>query len=142
MKIILGKSNTGKSKYVYESIKDNINNNINSILFVPSQSRANSEVRFMDTLGVSGIIGVNITTISEYISYLCKKINIHFDENYISKLDKKIILTKVITKNPSLFKVFKKVKSKQGFFDLLNIYMDIFRKEDIDTNKINNITLK
>lgn len=141
MKIILGKSNTGKSKYVYESIKDNINNNINSILFVPSQSRANSEVRFMDTLGVSGIIGVNITTISEYISYLCKKINIHFDENYISKLDKKIILTKVITKNPSLFKVFKKVKSKQGFFDLLNIYMDIFRKEDVDTNKINNISL-
>jgi len=131
MKIILGKSKTGKSKYIYECIKEDIEKDLRPILFVPSQTRVIAEENYIKYLNLNGIIGVNITTINEYISNIMKSFNIHFDENYISKLDKKIIMTQIIKENEELFKMFKKVKFNEGFFETLNIYMDIFRKEDI-----------
>ena len=141
MNILLGKAKTGKSKYIYDLIKQDINNGKFPILFVPSQKREITEIQFMDMLKVDGIIGLDITTISEYISTICKKQNIHFDDNYISKLDKNIMLNKIINENQDIFKVFKKVSKKQGFIDILNIYMDIFRKEDIDDNKIQSLNI-
>lgn len=142
MEIILGKSKTGKSRYIYECLKENIENDIKSILFVPSQTRVITEENYMKYLSLEGIIGVNITTINEYVSNIMKKLNIHFDENYLSKLEKKIIMTQVIKENEELFKIFKKVKNKEGFFENLNIYMDIFRKENIDIDKINELSVK
>lgn len=142
MKIILGKSKTGKSKYIYNCIKEDIEKDLRPILFVPSQTRVIAEENYIKYLNLNGIIGVNITTINEYISNIMKSFNIHFDENYISKLDKKIIMTQIIKENEELFKMFKKVKFNEGFFETLNIYMDIFRKEDIDVEKIDKLELK
>ena len=96
MEIILGKSKTGKSKYIYECIVEDIKNNERPILFVPSQTRVITEENYMKYLNLDGIIGVNVTTISEYVSNIMKKLNIHYDDNYLSKLDKKIIMTQVI----------------------------------------------
>ncbi len=142
MEIILGKSKTGKSKYIYECIVEDIKNNERPILFVPSQTRVITEENYMKYLNLDGIIGVNVTTISEYVSNIMKKLNIHYDDNYLSKLDKKIIMTQVIKENEDLFKIFKKVKNKDGFFENLNIYMDIFRKESLDIDKISSLSLK
>ncbi len=141
MEIILGKSKTGKSKYIYEHIKEDIENQLKPVLFVPSQMRVTAEENYIKYLGLEGIIGVNITTISEYIANIMKSFNIHFDENYISKLDKKIIMTQVVKENEKLFKIFNKVKFSEGFFNSLNIYMDIFRKENIDIIKIENLEI-
>ena len=107
---ILGKSKTGKTTHIYNEIKDNLDNGNKVILFVPSQARAKAEEEYMKILGVSGIIGVNVTTISEFIAEETKLQNLHIDENFLSKLDRKIILTQVIRENPNLFDVFKKVK--------------------------------
>lgn len=141
MEILVGKSKTGKSRYIYNLMKENLQEGIIPILFVPSQKREITEINYMNTLKVDGIIGTKITTISNYISIICKEQNIHFDDNYITKLDKKVILNKIIMENQDKFNVFKKVSNKQGFLDLLNIYMDIFRKEGLDKEKIYNTSL-
>ena len=129
---ILGKSKTGKTTHIYNEIKDNLDNGKKVILFVPSQARAKAEEEYMSILGVSGIIGVNVTTISEFVAEETKLQNLHIDENFLSKLDRKIILTQVIKENPELFNVFKKVKNYPGFLDILDIYMDLFRKSGLD----------
>ena len=129
---ILGKSKTGKTTHIYNEIKDNLDSGKKVILFVPSQARAKAEEEYMKILGVSGIIGVNVTTISEFIAEETKLFNLHVDENFLSKLDRKIILTQVIKENPELFNVFKKVKNYPGFLDILDIYMDLFRKSGLD----------
>ncbi len=139
--IILGKAKTGKSKYIYDSIEESINSGKKSILFVPSQTRAISEENYMNFLGKDGIIGVDITTISSYIESYIKKYNMNFSEKYISKLDKKIILNQVVSENNDSFKIFSKVKDKEGFLDMLNIYMDIFRKSDINLEKIDKLEI-
>ena len=76
MEIILGKSKTGKSKYIYEHIKEDIENQLKPVLFVPSQMRVTAEENYIKYLGLEGIIGVNITTISEYIANIMKSFNI------------------------------------------------------------------
>lgn len=131
---ILGKSKTGKTTHIYNMIEQDLKSGFNVVLFVPSQARAKAEEEYMSILNKDGVIGVNITTISEYISAQLKLQNLHIDEKYISKLDRKIILTQVINENPDLFNIFSKVKKYPGFLDVLYIYMDLFRKSEINVN--------
>lgn len=129
---ILGKSKTGKTTHIYEMIEQNLKEDKKVILFVPSQSRAKAEEEYMKILDKRGVIGVNITTISEFVSSELKLQNLHIEENYMSKLDRKIILTQVIKENPELFNIFEKVKNYPGFLDVLDIYMDLLRKSEIE----------
>ena len=74
LNIVLGKPKTGKSSYIYEKIKEDINNKKDVILFVPSQLRQETENKYMEVLKEDGIIGVNITTISitHGVNYTCR----------------------------------------------------------------------
>ena len=107
---ILGKSKTGKTTHIYDMINQDIVEDKNVILFVPSQCRAIAEKEYMKILNKSGVIGVNITTVSEFVKENLKIKNLHIDEKYMSKLDRKILITKVIKENPNIFDVFDKVK--------------------------------
>lgn len=139
---IIGKPKTGKTTEIYENILEDIQNDIEVILFVPSQARVIAEKEYMKFLNKNGIIGVNITTISEYIKKYVKKNNLYLDDRYVSKLDKKIVLSKVINKDKNIIRIFKNVKNKSGFLEMIYIYIDLFRKGDIDASKLNDINLK
>ena len=142
MKIILGKSKTGKSTKIYEYINEDILNGKTPILFVPSQTREITELNYMKECSKDGIINVNITSINEYIALMLKKNNIHFEDKYISKLDKKLIISSVISENKDNLKMFKNVRNKQGFFDIINMYIDIFRKNNIEKCDIDKVDIK
>lgn len=139
LNILIGKANTGKSKYIYDKIDENIEKNNDVILFVPSQMRALSEIEYINYQKKQGIIDFKITTISEYISDYLNNTNINFNQKYITNLDKKLILSRILSQNDNILNVFKKVKQKQGFLDLLNIYIDLFKKQNIDANKLKEI---
>ncbi|MEG1705549.1 MAG: PD-(D/E)XK nuclease family protein [Clostridia bacterium] len=111
------------------------------IYFVPSQMRVLSEENYIAFQKKSGIIDINITTISSYIKDYLSEYKIEDSNKYISKLDRKLILSRVIINNPNLFKMFNKVKNKDGFLENLNIYMDIFKKEELDVKMIENIQI-
>lgn len=142
MEILLGKSKTGKSTYIYNNIKKDIENGIYPLLFVPSQTRQISEVSYMKNINKYGIMGVCITTISEYIDGFLKTLSIHIDEKYISNLDKKVIINKIINENKDEFKLFKNIIKKQGFENMVDIYVDLFRKNNIKLQDLENINLK
>ena len=74
LNIVLGKPKTGKSTYIYEKIQKDIKKGKNVILFVPSQKRQSAENNYIKFLKKSGIIGVNITTISEYLKENIEKL--------------------------------------------------------------------
>ncbi len=139
---ILGKSKTGKTTHIYNMIQQDIDSGMDVILFVPSQCRAMAENEYMKVLNKDGVIGVNITTISEFVKENLKNQNLHIDDKYMSKLDRKVIITKVIKENPNLFNVFDKVKRYPGFLDVLDIYMDLFRKNDISFEKYKDISFE
>lgn len=142
LKVILGKSKTGKTTHIYNEIEDNIHLGKRVILFVPSQSRAKAENEYMRILNKKGVIGVNITTISQFVKEELKIQNLHINEKYMSRLDRKVVLTQVIRENPELFNIFKKVKNYPGFLDTLDIYMDLFRKGEITPEDYSNIEIE
>lgn len=136
LNIVLGKSKTGKSSYIYSNIQKDIQNKKNVILFVPSQLRNETENKYMEYLKKDGIIGVNITTISKYVNDVSISFGLFDNEKYISKLDKKMILTNAISKCGDSLKLFKKVGKKEGFLELIYEYVDLFRKSNFDINTI------
>ena len=138
MKILIGKANTGKSKYIYEKLKEDLNNNKKSILFVPSQTKQIAEIEFINYLKKDGLIGVNITTISDYVRDFLKSIKIDFEKNYITAIDRRLIILRIIEENKDKFVFFKNVCKKQGFVDVATVYLDLIRKNEL---KLNEITL-
>lgn len=141
MNLVLGKAKTGKSKYIFDSIDRDAQSGKKVIYIVPSQMRVLSEENYIKFQNKPGMIDVNLTTIDSYIKDFLSQYNINNEDKHISKLDRKLILTKIMLENPDLFNMFKKVKNKEGFLENLNIYMDIFKKEDIQIDKVNNLEL-
>lgn len=141
LEILLGKSKSGKTRYIYDLIKEDIENGKEDILFVPSQMRAITEEQFMQILNKEGVIGVNITTISSFVMSSLNDFNLNFESSKLSKIDKKIILAKTIKENEESLKLFNKVRKKQGFLESMYIYMDIFKKEEVDVQDIKEISL-
>ena len=140
--LILGKSKTGKTTTVYQMIEEDINNGKNVILFVPSQSRYKAESEYMSMLNKAGVMGINITTVSEYVTNNIKSVHMHIDEKYISKLDKKVIITQVVNENLDIFKFFAKSRKYSGFLDMLTIYMDILRKSSISVEEYKKVVFE
>lgn len=142
LNIILGKPKTGKSSYIYEKIEEDIENKKEVILFVPSQQRQETENCYMNTLKKDGILGVNITTISEFVKQNIIKLGLYNDENYISKEDKKMILASVLLKFSDKLKMFKTVSKKEGFLDLIYIYIDLLRKSDFNLDLLEKVSIQ
>ena len=142
LNLILGTSKTGKSKYIYDCIKECVDNESKVILFVPSQKRFLAENEYMKNINENGIIGVDITTIDSYITEKISNFSFHIQDKKISKLDKKIIITKILKDNEDILTTFRKVKDKEGFLDSINNYIDLFRKNNIDVNVLKNLDIK
>lgn len=141
IEFLLGKAKTGKSTHIYNRIKEDIDKGKNDILFVPSQKRLITEEKYIKELNLSGIIGVNVTTISTFVLDKLKEYNLNYESNKLTKLDKKILLAKTITENKDIFSIFSGVIKKQGFIDNLYAYIDIFQKENINVSELENISL-
>ena len=142
LNIVLGKPKTGKSTYIYEKIQKDIKKGKNVILFVPSQKRQSAENNYIKFLKKSGIIGVNITTISEYLKENIEKLGLCNDDNYVSTQDKKMILTDVIYEISDELEIFKSASKKEGFLDLIYVYIDLIRKSGIDVKKVDSIEIE
>ena len=63
LKLVYGKSGSGKSTYLYESIKQNSNQE-KVYLTVPEQCNLNAEQRLFEHLKVKSILNVQVLTLS------------------------------------------------------------------------------
>lgn len=142
MEIVLGKSKTGKSRYCYEIIERCIQTKKDVILFVPSQARLVTENHYIEEMKKEGVMGVNITTISAYVKDHLKKYRLHYAENEISDLEKKILAAKLLEENAKVFNVYSKVKSKQGFLEMLTLYLSMLKKAQIEPEVTEKLQLK
>lgn len=139
MNIILGKSKTGKSKYIFDEIKKDIDMDKKVILFVPSQCKMMTENNYMSENNLPGIIGVKITTINDYVIDKLKDYNLNISDSFISNLDRKIIISKCLANTKDSLTIFNKTSNKEGFLDLIDIYVDIFNKQNISIKQLGDL---
>lgn len=136
LEIIIGPKSKNKSIYLYEKIKQDVENKNDVLFFVPSQKRVVTENEYMDYLNLDGIIDLKITTISEYIKKMINLLNIHYDDKYLTNIDKNIVVSKLVYENKDKLKKYNKVLDKDGFLLEISNYIDIFRNLDIKNEDI------
>ncbi len=141
MKLVLGRPKTGKTTELFYDANEALNFSKKVIYFVPSQMRQLAETNYMDIQNKCGILDINFTTISSFVNkYITLKLTDNKDK-YMSATDRKLILSMLVNSNTKNMKIFHKVKNKEGFIENLSIYMDIFKKQELDVDKIDNLEL-
>ena len=63
LKIVYGRSGTGKSKYIYDSISKNLGNK-KIYLIVPEQCNLSAERKLFEVLNKKSLIDVEVLTLS------------------------------------------------------------------------------
>lgn len=141
MELIIGKAKTGKTSYLFDLAESYVKEDKKVIYLVPSQMRVVTEENFLNLKNKNGILGINFTTISSFVKEYISLETIKNKENYINNVDRKLILSTLLSNSKINFKLFNKVKNKEGFIDNLSIYMDIFKKSELETKDIQNLSL-
>lgn len=136
LNVILGKSNTGKSEYMFRQIMACENSNKQAILFVPPSGRIIAEEEYMKYTNKTTLIDTKITSIERFVSRSIDKNELYEDKDFLPELAKKILIRKVISENPDMFKIFSRVKDTSGFTDKIADYM--LKLKDIDTEDVIN----
>lgn len=62
--LIYGKSGSGKSKYIYEDLKNKIDTGKSIYLIVPEQSNLTAEKRLFEYTGKTTLLNVEVLTLS------------------------------------------------------------------------------
>jgi len=126
LNVIVGKSNSGKSKYIMNKIMACECDKKQAILFVPPSGRIIAEEEYLKYTNKKALIDTIITSIERYVNRRVDKNKLYKDKTYLKDLAKKMMVKKVISENPDIFKVFAKVKDTIGFTDKIADYIDKF----------------
>lgn len=135
LNIVIGKSNSGKSKYIYNNIlKQEKDKDI--VVFVPPMARIVAEKEYLEFTNKEHITNVKINTISRYIENNLDYANLYNNKEYMPDMAKKMYIKKRISEFNNEFKIFSKLKNNNQFISMLYNYFNIFENQNIDLNEI------
>lgn len=125
LNLIYGKSGSGKSTYIYENIKSNINAK-KIFLIVPEQSNLTAEKKLFETLKVESLVNIEVLTLKRMAFRVL---------NEIGKVNK-INLSKV-GKNLLLYDLVSKQKNKLNFLSKNSNNIELIAKTITEFKKHN-----
>ena len=100
LKVIYGKSRSGKTTYIYNKIKEkydeNINQNRQAYLIVPEQFSLSTEEKLVDFLDRGGLFNVEVLTLQRMAYYVFNELGLTIDN--ITDVGKRIILYNILNK--------------------------------------------
>ena len=125
LNLIYGKSGSGKSSYIYENIKKNLEDN-KIFLIVPEQSNLSAEKKLFEVLEKETLINVEVLTLKRMAYRVINEIG---KEN-------KLLLSKV-GKNLLIYDLLNKQKSKLNFLSKNNNNVELIAKTITEFKKHN-----
>lgn len=142
LKLIIGRSNFGKTRVMYEKINALENEGKNCIVFVPDFARIVAEEEYFKYTKKLGMINTKITTLKRYAEQNIDKSKVYTNKEYLPEMSKKYIVKKCILDNDDVFRVFKKVKNTQGFTDKLYKFISVFESENLTKDRLKQVISK
>ena len=115
MRIITGRSKTGKSTYIYRSIKDDIDreDSCNHIVLVPDLMTYQTEYHIIQTLNIEGISDIQVYTFKRLAREVLREVGRETEE--IGSFGKTMILNKIFLENRDKLKLYKDSILHPGF---------------------------
>ncbi len=132
MKIILGKTKSGKSTYIYDDIKSELDKSSDNhlILIVPDQMTYQAEVDIITRLNVDGFISLEVLSFKR----LEEKILDEFSrpsKKEISPIAKRIILKEIYEEKLNNFQIYKTSTNKEGLVEEFNQLIKELKENNI-----------
>ncbi len=117
---IFGVSRSGKSRYIYQQIKEDLkNNDKNLILIVPEQITYEKERELIDFLETNGIMKVQILSFTRLEYKILEEVG-GIKEKEINDYGKIMLLREIFENNKNSLKVFGRSYKKEGFLKNFN----------------------
>ena len=136
LNLIFGKSGSGKSSYIYEDIKQNINNK-NIFLIVPEQCNLSTERKLLNALNKDSIINVEVLTLKRMAFRVINQVKGEYTK--LTNVGRNLILyNSLVNRKKDLNFLSKNEKNLEV---VLNAITE-FKKHNITIEKLENINIK
>lgn len=133
LKIVYGRSGTGKSKYIYDSISKNLGNK-KIYLIVPEQCNLSAERKLFEVLNKKSLIDVEVLTLSRMAYRVSNEIG--GENTHLSKAGKDMLIFDLINKEKDNLNFLGKSEKN---IDIINRLFTELKKHNISVDKLNSI---
>ena len=130
LNIIYGRSGTGKSKYIYESIKNKLGSN-KIFLIVPEQCNLSAEKKLFEVIDKNSLIDAEILTLSRMAYRVLNEVGGEY--NHLSKAGKDMLIFDLLSKEKNNLNFLGKTEKN---IDIVNRMFTEFKKHGISVNDL------
>lgn len=136
LKIIYGKSGTGKSFNLYNDIKENLSFG-KIFLIVPEQSNLSAEQKLLEFLGINSLINIEVLTLSRMASRILEEVG-YLKENNLTKAGKAMVIYDILNKQKNNLKF---LGNSDKNIDIVMNMITEFKKHNITEEALNNLNI-
>ena len=130
LNIIYGRSGTGKSKYIYESIKNKLGSN-KIFLIVPEQCNLSAEKKLFEVINKNSLIDAEILTLSRMAYRVLNEVGGGY--NHLSKAGKDMLIFDLLSKEKNNLNFLGKSEKN---IDIVNRMFTEFKKHGISVSDL------
>ena len=134
LKLIYGKSGTGKSEWIYKDMVQKMKHFKTIFLIVPEQSNLTSERKFFEITGQKAMLNVEVLTLSRMAFRVMNEIG--KPKKSLSKLGKSMIIYDLLTKHRGKLNFLGKSEKNN---DVVNNLFTELKKHNISTDQLKKI---
>lgn len=139
LNIITGRQGTGKSRYIYERIAEDIKNKQNIYLLIPEQYSFQAEKEIIDILDTPGMIGIHVLSFSRLAYQLLNKAS-KMQKQPLSKKAALIVLKKILIDVSSTLTIYSKSWAHDGFSDMMLGCISEFKKNKVKPSELSSLS--
>ena len=130
LNIVYGRSGTGKSNFIYESIKSKLGNN-KIFLIVPEQCNLSTEKKLFEVIEKNSLINVEVLTLSRMAYRVSNEIG--ESKNHLSKAGKDMLIFDLLSKEKSNLNFLGKSEKN---IDIVNRTFTELKKHEISVEDL------
>lgn len=134
IRYILGKSNSGKSKFIHQMIDQKLSEK--QLLIVPEQYTLQAEVELIQDLNRDGIMNIEVMSFNRFCTQVISETGA-LKETEINSLGKAMVLRSILDEHHEELLVFGDISRKKGFVEKLSTLMSEMKRVGIEAEDLN-----
>lgn len=140
LELVIGRSKTGKSTYIYDQINKRLksNNPDNLLLIVPEQTTYSTEFDVINRIDSEGIMDLEILSFKRLTYKVFEEVG-GLKTNEINDYGRIMLLKQIFDKNYEHLKVYKKASKQEGFLKEFNNLIRELKENNISYEFLKNI---